>query len=66
MVRPMPSASFAPAGTCPACRHRFAGDDEVLRTNSGAITCIRHRRMFVAEAVVWTGRYADRNESAKE
>jgi hypothetical protein len=46
-------------GTCPACGHRFADTDQVLRTTSNQVLCERHRSMLVPAAIAAVGPYAD-------
>ncbi len=59
MPRPMSLYRPTPAGTCPACRTRFAPDAQVIATRSGGVVCAGHEGMFAADAVTGRGRYAD-------
>jgi hypothetical protein len=51
------AARITQPGHCPACRRKFLPDTTVVRTDSGAVVCAEHDRMFVPEAIIFRGRY---------
>mgnify|MGYP001617908656 FL=1 len=64
MARRMRAAPLPRRGQCPACLESFQAASVVISTAGGAVLCVGHTNLVMADAIIATGPWSTIRRSA--